>query len=283
MMDDVEIVLAAVVLAVLAGAALVVWRLRPARVERTPPPAPAPPRVSTPRTSLRLDVQGGDPDHPSVQRLARSVALPVLERSPDVEEVLVKDRDGRLIARITRPEPPPEPEEHGDLPFDLRLHPRTYEPAHRGVTRPPDVEPEPPTPFAHHYDLPAAVTERLRDPDDPVDVVRAILDAGGRRATARGERVLTDDELLIVLPGHRGVVTSGDLTHAYLTFHASRAPRGVAICLGYVDPDEIRRRELLAPALRHAGHDAIQRMADAVALGADPLAFVEAPPVRSEV
>jgi hypothetical protein len=37
---------------------------------------------------------------------------------------------------------------------------------------------------------------------------------------------------------------------------------------------EISRRHALAPALLHAGPDGIQRMADAAAMGADPLDFV---------
>lgn len=282
-----EILLAVIIAAVLAGIAVAVWRVRP--FEGTRPTAvrePEPPRITAPTTTLVLDVHGGDPDSPSVQRLARSVALPVFDRSDDVEEVVVKDGDGGVIARIRRPEPPPVPAEHGDVPFDLRLHPRSYEPSHGGVI-PPDEEvadePGRGTTFAERLDLPPAVTAALRDPDDPADVLRAILEAGGRRATVSGRSVLTDDVLLVVVPGHRGVVTGEDLTHAYLRFESSRAPRGVAICLGYVDPDELRRRELLAPNLGHAGQDAIQRMADAVAVGADPLAFLDGPPVTSEL
>lgn len=282
-----EILLAVIVAAVLLSIAVAVWRVRPfERARPAPMRAPEPPRITAPITTLVLDVHGGDPDSPSVQRLARSVALPVFERSDEVEEVVVKDRDGGLVARINRPEPPPVPAEPGEVPYDLQLHPRDYEPAHERVIVPPDEEPDEPgraTSFAERLDLPPTVTAELRDPDDPVDVLRAILEVGGRRATTSGHSVLTNDLLLIVVLGHRGVVTGEDLTHAYLRFDSSRAPRGVAICLGYVDPDELRRRELLAPNLGHAGQDAIQRMADAVALGADPLAFLEGPPVTSEL
>lgn len=282
-----ELLVAVVIAAVLLGIVVAVWRVRPFELTRRPAvPARQQPRITAPVTSLVLDIRGGDPDSASVQRLARSVALPVFERSADVEEVLVKDRDGALVARIARPEPPPEPIEKGAVPFDLQLHPRPYEPAHEGVVPPPDGatdDARPPTAFADRFDLPASVTASLRDPDDPVDVVRSILDAAGLVATVSGNSVLTDDLLLMVVHGTRGVVTREDLTHAYLRFESSRAPRGVAICLGYVDPDELRRRELLAPSLGHAGQDAIQRMADAVALGADPLTFLEGPPVTSEV
>lgn len=282
-----ELLIAVVIAAVLMGIVAAVWRVRP--FERTPRPTVRPrqqPRITAPVTTLVLDVHGGDPDSPSVQRLARSVALPVFERSADVEEVVVKDREGALVARIGRPEPAPEPAERGEVPFDLQLHPRSYEPAHEGVVPPPEGATDDPghaTAFADRFDLPPSVTAALRDPDDPVDVVRAILDAAGLVATVSGNSVLTDDLLLIVVTGTRGVVTREDLTHAYLRFESSRHPRGVAICLGYVDPDELRRRELLAPTLGHAGQDAIQRMADAVSLGADPLTFLEGPPVTSEI
>lgn len=283
-----EILLAAIVIAVLAVTAYVVWRMRPPPTDRpVAPPSPGEPRITAPTTTLVLDVRAGDPDSPSVQRLVRAVALPVFERSDDVKEVVVKDRDANMVGRVSRPEPPPPGEEHGELPADLRLHPKPYEPAGRDAagTRQPHrpAEPDPSTPFAERHDLPPAVREGLRDPDDPVDVLRAIVEAAGRPATVSGPSVLTGEVLLIVLPGYRGVVTGDDLTHAYLRFEASRAPYGVAICLGYVDPDDLRRREILAPNLRHVTHDAIQRMADAVALGGDPMAFIDAPSVRSEL
>lgn len=283
-----EILLAAVVIAVLAGTAYVVWRARPPTPERpTPPPPPSEPRITTPVTTLVLDVGPGDPDSPSVQRLVRAVALPVFDRSEDVEQVVVKDRDGNVVGRIERPEPAPTPHELSEPPPDLRLHPRAYEPSHEGVVGHAGADQaaaeDAPTAFAERYDLPPDVRDRLRDVDDPADVVRAILEAAGRPATVSGPSVLTDEELLIVVPGHRGVVTGEDLTQAYLRFETSHAPRGVAICLGYVDPDELRRREILTPNLRHTGHDAIQRMADAVALGADPLTFIDTPPATSEL
>ena len=40
---------------------------------------------------------------------------------------------------------------------------------------------------------------------------------------------------------------------------------------------ETRRREMLDPALLHAGLEGFQRMADAVAVGADPIDFAAAP------
>lgn len=286
-----EFLLAAIAVVVLVGIAYLVWRARPPSTRRPLlPPSPAEPRITVPVTTLVVDIRAGDPDSPSVQRLVRSVAVPILERSEAVEEVIVKDRDGNLVGRLERPEPAPEPHELSEPPLGLRLHPRSYQPSERGVVERP-VLPEPAvpdapdvrTPFMQRYDLPPSVRVRVRDPDDPVEVVRAIVDAAGRSATVSGPSVVTDEELLIVVSGYRGVVTGDDLTQAYLRFEASRAPRGVAICLGYVDPDELRRREILAPNLRHAGHDAIQRMADAVALGADPMAFIEGPSVSTEL
>lgn len=281
-----EILLAAIVIAVLGGTAYAVWRMGPSPVpRRAAPPRPAEPRITAPVTTLVLDARAGDPDSSSVRRLVWSVALPVFERSDDVEEVVVKDREGEVVGRIHRPDPAPPPQEHPEPPPDLRLHPRVYEPAQGRVATGsgPVAEDEIHTAFADRYDLSPSIREQVRDPDDPVEVVRAVIEASGRPATVSGPSVLTGEELLIVVPGHRGVVTGDHLTQSYLLFDASRAPQGVAICLGYVDPDELRRREILAPTLRHTGHEAIQRMADAVALGADPLAFIEGPPVGSEL
>lgn len=278
--------LAAVVIAVLAGTAYAAWRMRPPPVDRPVPPArPAEPRITTPVTTLVIDVHAGDPDSPSVRRLVRSLALPIFDRSDEVEEVVVKDREGEVVGRIHRPAPAPPPQEHPEPPPDLRLHPRTYEPSTGGVTTGPGpaAEDDVHTDFADHYDLSPSILDQVRDADDPVEVLRAIIESSGRPATVSGPSVLTGEELLIVVPGHRGVVTGDHLTQAYLRFDASRAPRGVAICLGYVDPDELRRREILAPNLRHTGHEAIQRMADAVALGGDPLTFIEGPPAVSEL
>lgn len=281
-----EILLAAIVIAVLGGTAYAAWRMRPSPGRRPAAPhRPAEPRITAPVTTLVLDVRAGDPDSPSVRRLVRSVALPVFQRSDDVEEVVVKDREGEVVGRLHRPAPAPPPQEHPEPPPDLRLHPPVYEPSHGGAATGPGpvADDDTHTDFADRYDLSTSIREQVRDPDDPVEVVRAIIAASGRPATVSGPSVLTDGDLLIVVPGHRGVVTGDHLTQAYLLFDASRARRGIAICLGYVDPDELRRREILAPNLRHTGHEAIQRMADAVALGADPLAFIEGPPAVSEL
>ncbi len=45
------------------------------------------------------------------------------------------------------------------------------------------------------------------------------------------------------------------------------------VTVGLLDPSDLRRREILAPNVHHVAHDGVQRMADAVAVGADPLAF----------
>jgi hypothetical protein len=45
--------------------------------------------------------------------------------------------------------------------------------------------------------------------------------------------------------------------------------------------EDVHRREMLAPHVLHAGPDGIQRMADAVAVGADPLRFAVAPAVAT--
>ena len=40
---------------------------------------------------------------------------------------------------------------------------------------------------------------------------------------------------------------------------------------------DVRRREFLDPALLHSGPEGIQRMADAVSLGGNPMSFAAAP------
>ena len=119
----------------------------------------------------------------------------------------------------------------------------------------------------------------LQDPDDPVEIVRAILAAADRPVERLdGELIRSGDKVVAVI-GHRGgrPGVSKVLNDVYLRFQRSGARSGVVISLQYVDPADARRREILAPELTHQGPDAIQRMADAVAFGADPIEFAEGP------
>jgi hypothetical protein len=69
-------------------------------------------------------------------------------------------------------------------------------------------------------------------------------------------------------------VGAEDLNAAFLRFQRSGAKRGVMVTAGRLYAHESRRREALAPNLKHTGPKGIQRMADAVAMGANPLDFV---------
>ncbi len=74
-----------------------------------------------------------------------------------------------------------------------------------------------------------------------------------------------------------GGSASEALTDTFLKFQKSRASRAVAITAGHLGLREIERRQSLAPNLRYTGLSAVQRMADAVAVGANPLMFATNP------
>ena len=120
--------------------------------------------------------------------------------------------------------------------------------------------------------LPRTVTDLVRDPDDPVDIVRAILEASGRPVEVEDDVLRSGEHFVAILGARTGrPVVPKALSDLYLRFRSSGATDGVVICLRHLDPVDVRRRELLAPELRHEGVDAIQAMADAVARGEDPL------------
>ncbi|MDP8928380.1 MAG: hypothetical protein M3O70_07335 [Actinomycetota bacterium] len=113
-------------------------------------------------------------------------------------------------------------------------------------------------------------------PDDPVDIVRAILEAAELPVEVHGNVILSGDEAVIVV-SEPGGSPSEALTPAFLRFQKSGASRGVVITHSYLAGRDIERRQALAPNLRYTGLSAIQRMADAVALGANPLRFATEP------
>jgi hypothetical protein len=232
-------------------------------------------------TRIVLDLPDADPDDAAVQRLVSEAAHRVLARDRELEEVEVVARDGRVLGRERRPDPLP-----AETPLPAAL--REPHPTGRHVPSPvrqPDAghprhvaEPPPEvrySPLAERLDLPPAVRDRITAPDRAVDVLRAILDAAGRSAVVDGDLVTSDDVAIVV------VDTDGDaeraLNHGFLRIQATDAPRGMILRLGYVDPRVTRRREAAAPHVRHVGPDALQRMADAVAAGGDPIAFAASP------
>jgi hypothetical protein len=92
-----------------------------------------------------------------------------------------------------------------------------------------------------------------------------------------GDLLHVGDTAVVVLRPPGPTVTPEALNHAFLRIQQSGASRGLVVALGYLDVNEVRRREMLAPQVLHVGPEGVQRMADAVALGADPLRFAVAP------
>jgi hypothetical protein len=212
-------------------------------------------------------------------------AAQALRSHPDLEHVEVTTRSGKLLRRVERhvtagpggvvppelaePHRPsthaPDPSGHleGEREVSAAL-PHYAERAESGAH----------STLADAFDLPQAVRARISDPDQAIGLVRAILEAGGVDVTVDGDVLRAGDQVVVVLPYALGkVVSSEDLNNAYMRFTQSRARRGVVVTPGLMSPVDLRRRHSMAPALLHAGPDGIQRMADAVALGADPLRF----------
>lgn len=278
-----------VVVLLLVGAAVVAWRRRSQPSGRTiAPPAPSPTRPQAtgplpgPQATIALDVVVADPGNPAVQRLVRDAASRVLRISPDVEAVIVEDRAGMRLGTVER-----DQGLVGEIPVatevpkpDRRRSRRT--PGSRGepgtAARAGDQDVAPHRSLADRFELPDTVRAHLRRPDDPVDVVRAILEAAKLPVQVHGNVILSGDEAVIVV-SETGGSTSQALTDAFLRFQKSGAARGVVITLGYMGGRDIERRQALAPNLRYTGLSAIQRMADAVALGANPLMFTTDPAI----
>lgn len=242
------------------------------------------------RAVVVLDVEGGDPETPAVRRLVRETATRTFAALPDVEEVEVRSRTGRVLGRAERR--PPEPREIAlpehlfepraprpsgpDLAGHLTELPGPF-PGEDRVTAPAGA-PAPARPVADRFELSEAVRRALRDPDDPVDLVRAILEAAGIETEVSEGIILADDHAVVVIgarPG--GIIDGAELSRAYLRVQRTGAPRGLVLTLGCLQPGEARRRQLLAPHVLHAGPGGIQRMADALTLGGNPLRFAAGP------
>lgn len=278
-MDIVAVVL---LVAVVLGAAFLLGR----RAGRTPPPVAHRPWETTDPTGavVVLDLAPWDPDHPSVQRLVEEAAGRPLREDPAIEVVEVRDREDRVLGRVHRPTPRREVTlpEHLHEPHARRPHvpdplggstPARSHP----VSGPGPIEAIE-RPFAHRFDLDDRVRRELRDPGDPVDVVRALLAAGGHAPEVHGDLLVTGHVAIVVLPDP-GHALDEALSRAFLRIRSARVPRGIVLHLGWVNPEALHRRELAAPDVRHVGTEAVQRMADAVAAGADPIGFVLGPAV----
>jgi hypothetical protein len=234
-----------------------------------------------------LDLDVDDPNDPTVQRLVLDAGRRALVTDPQLRSVEVRSRSGAVLATVPRSQPVGA---EATIPEELR-HP--HAPRHHvpdpvapgGATREArqhdtggDVH-VPDRPFADRFVISDAIRAAVRDPDRPTDLVAAILRTAGRPAERQGALVVSDDVAIAIVP-HLSHGMDDALTRAFMHIRDTSATRGIVIRLGYVSPDEIRRREAAAPDVRHVTADAIQRMADAVALGGDPITFAIGPAVR---
>lgn len=239
------------------------------------------PAVPDANVVVTLPITSGTADDPAVQRLVRDAAARQFAAHAHVETVEVRRADDVVLDTVRRDEPLRPPVELPDSLHVERNRPR-HGPNVTGSTPGPrtplDVDPSDfatsDKPFADQFALPETVRARIDDPTSPTAVVAAILDeAGVAHRTEPGLVVAGDNAIVLVGDGSGHTVTSDDLARAFLRFESAHVRSGVAVCLGYVNPQELHRRELLAPTLRHAGPEAIQRMADALHLGGDPMVF----------
>lgn len=279
-----------VVVIVLLVVALLLWGVRSMRAPGPRPPTPGEWHPGEPRSErVTLDLTAQDPDHPAVQRLVDDAARRALRTNAELESVEVLDREGRLLGRMVRPGPLP-PAAH--IPEDLHEPhaPRDHTPqVVRGdgtsgpARRVPEPDPDmdlsvPGRPLADQFDLPSSVRRRVRDPERAIDVVRAILEAAGQPVRQDRDVIVTGDTAIAVVAPTNAPVAD-ELAQAFMRIQATRAARGVVVRLGFADPALIRHREAAAPHVRHVTAEGIQRMADAVEAGGDPVEFAVGPVV----
>ncbi|MDP8931952.1 MAG: hypothetical protein M3O70_26125 [Actinomycetota bacterium] len=279
-------VLLIIIVLLLVGAGVMLWlrRRRSSSPRARPAPSRARPQLTGPlpgpEATVTLDIDAADPDNPSVQRLVRDAASRTFRTSPDVESVTVQNRAGTRLGTVER---------HQDLPSRGVVAPerpqagrRPPRRAARSRRRPvtgggaAEEKVAPKRTLADRFELPDAVRATLRRPDDAVDVIRAILEAAQLPVEVHENVIRSGDDAVIVVSHAEGSAADA-LTRAFLRFQKSGASQGVVVSLGYFDPRDVRRRRVLAPNLHYAGLSAIQRMADAVDVGADPLTFATEP------
>lgn len=269
-------------------------RRRSAATTRRPPPR----IVVSPedhRAVAVLDIERARPNAAPVRRLVREAAARVFRLMPFVEEVEVRSSVGVVLGVVNRtsawgrgiraPNVFLQPHLRRSRGPDLSAHLLEQEQVEPPIPVTPltptfSLPPSPPRrPLADQFDLTEAVRSRIVDPDDPMGLVRAILEAGGLEVEVEvdGDFLRAGDVAVVVIDPRGVSVTREMLDHAFIRIELSGALRGLVIGLGVLDVDDVRRRETWAPHVLHSGREGIQRMADAVAVGADPLRFAAAP------
>jgi hypothetical protein len=246
--------------------------------------------VEAGRAIVQVDVGDVDPSSTAVDRLVDSVVAQALAATPGVEAVEVRSRAGRVLAvrlqeapRVVSVAPdlydPHAPRHAGP---DVRSSLTAASAGRPGVADAGEAGDLPRKALADRLDLPASVRGRISDPDDVVGLVTAILDAAGIDHRTDGSVVRAGDAAVIVVPAAvEEPVSRDELSEAFLRFQHSGARRGVVITPGHLQFADVRRRQAMAPDLLHAGFDGLQRMADAVELGADPIGFAANPATAS--
>lgn len=276
-MGSIEVLLLVALLVAVAVVVAIAWvrRFQPRWPGRKRDPWPSDSDVATDDTTatVRLEVATADADDPAVQRLVRRASERAFRSAPELQTVTVVNRDGTVLARVSRPRPIPSPRSSdtgtpatpkGGL--DLRV-PQPGEPSPTGAP----FEPSPTRTWAERFDLPPAVRERLGDTDSLVGVVRAIIEAAGMPVEIKGDVVRSGDVAILVTGEEWGGSAADELSSAFLRFDRTGAAHGLVISTHYLDEREVQRRRALAPNLHYSGLHIVQWMADAVAAGGDPL------------
>jgi hypothetical protein len=252
------------------------------RAERRPHDPPPGGGWSRDGERVRIDVEvPGEPGEALV-RLAVSVATEVLASDPSLDAVTVVDRVGRGITTLPRPTTPSRPPHTLDT---VRLA-REATPHVPSPVRPPSDDAPPPgvtTPppstarrtLLDRLTVTDAVRAACTEPDRPAAIVATLLRLAGRPAEVDGDLVVSGDRAVAIADVRDDPETA--LSRAFLRLDASPASQGLIIVLGFVDPAVVRGRDGLTPTVRYADVDALQRMADAVTLGLDPLALAATP------
>lgn len=232
-----------------------------------------------------LDAVPVDPEDEAVQRLAGALARDALAADALLAEVTVVDANGRALLTLARPSrldtitiPEAAPEL---MPRRGRAPSVVERPTSAARTPAPSDGPmeDVHRDLASRFQLPERVAAELRDREDPVDLVRAIMVVGGREVSVDHNVLRSgDDAIVVVGDGHGHGLTRDDLSGAFLKFKNSGARRGLIVAMGFISRAELARREALAPEVSYVGAAALQRMADAASIGVDPLRFAKVAP-----
>lgn len=277
------VVLALVIVAVIAVVIRIKPKASPAEVPGEPVAAAGEVLVREGVATVGIDVQASDTSSPVVQRLVHDAAVQVFTTRPEVTRVKVNNASGTELGSVSReimdspevamPAGIVDPRGRHGGPSTSSAEPSTG--AHVGYEAPEETVHRA---LADRFDLPASVRQRLRDPDDIKDLVRALLEASNQQYTQDGDLFKVGNRAIVVIDTELGrVVPDEALSQAFIRFQSSGARSGFVVTPGLMYPQDLRRRQSMAPQLKHAGPEGIQRMADAVELGADPIRFATGP------